>query len=287
MKTFEKFDGIKVSPEVIRLKRKFGAAYGIVTGLAFAVASWGWNGYMLSQAHGYYPWVALIVGALACAVVGGVVGWLTAVSANSLVGVLLWVASSLFFAWLIVALPLQIAPYIVSKLDPQLGALMVYSEESVQFTSRFSVSLMWIVLFTLVVGAVQLPITEPAVFSVSVFGKITPFFFCILVMSISGAVTDSLINVYFRDAVFALNNTIQFVVDNKGNENVDLALSRQLHARAFGPVDEFVQESRSLYVGSYDNTLEDLQIMVKFDDQWVDCHVQSSQPIFCEMAVGK
>jgi len=184
MKPPDKFDNMDARPEIIRLKQKFGMLYGMIAGLAFAVSSWGWDGYMLSKSHAYFPWIMLITGMIFCAILGGIAGWLTARSESSLLGVIFWIISSLFFAWFIVALPLQINPFIASKLDPQLGTLLDY-EKDMEFAFRFGVSLAWVVPFMLIVGVTQLPIMEPAVFSTSVFGKTTSLFFCIVVMSIS------------------------------------------------------------------------------------------------------
>jgi len=286
MKSLNKFDRLNAPSNLIAQKQKFGALYGMIAGLSFAVSSWGWDGYVMSKTHAYFPWTALMIGAVLCAILGGIVGWLTARADSSLFGTIFWIVSSLFFAWLMVALPLQIAPLVVSKLDPQLGALLNY-DQGLQFTSRFGVSLMWIIPFTLIVGVTQLPVTETAVFSTSFFGRVTPFFFCIIVMGFSGVFTDNLINEHFRTAVISLDTTIQFVVDNKNNENADPARSRELHARAFRDVEEYVQESRHLLVRSYDETLGDLQVLVKFDSKWVDCNVLYSQPISCEIAAGK
>lgn len=286
MKPLNKFNSLNARPEIIQLKQKFGMLYGMIAGLAFAVSSWGWDGYMLSKSHAYFPWTMLITGVIFCAILGGIVGWLTARSESSLLGVIFWIISSLFFAWLMVALPLQITPFIVSKLDPQLGTLLNY-EKGMEFAFRFGVSLAWVVPFMLIVGVTQLPITEPAVFSTSIFGKITPLFFCIVVMSISGVITDNLINSHFRAAISSLDNTIQFVLDNKNNENVDLALSRKMHVGALSAAKKYVQESRYLFVGSYDAYLGDMHVLVKFDSQWVDCKVIYSQPVFCKIAVGE
>ena len=286
MKPLYKYDRLNERLEIIGLKQKFGVLYGTIAGLAFAVSSWGWDVYLLNKSHAYFPWTMLITGMIFCIILGGIVGWLTARLDSSLLGVLFWIISSLLFAWLMVALPLQINPFIASKLDPQLGALLNY-EKGMEFAFRFGVSLSWIIPFTLIVGVTQLPITEPAVFSTSVFGKTTPFFFCIVVMSISGVFTDSLINSHFRAAITSLDNTIQFVLDNQNNENVDPALSRALHTRALSAVEEYVQETRYLFVGSYDEYLGDFHVLVKFDDQWVDCNVLYSQPVFCKIAARK
>lgn len=286
MKPINKPGNLNASPEIVQLKRKFGIIYGATAGLAFAVVSWGWDGYILSGSHAYFPWIMLIVGMIFCAFIGGIAGWLTAWSQSSVFGVVFWFISSLFFAWVMVALPLQINPYIVSKIDPQLGSLLNY-EKDIEFWFRFGVSLAWITPFTLIIGVMQLPITEPAVFSISIFGRIAPLLFCIVVMTIGGVFTDNLINSHFRDGIVALDNTIQFVLDNKNNQNIDTALSRKVHARSLSTVEEYVQESRRLFVSSFDSSLGELHILVKFDTQWIDCSVLYNQPVSCKLAVGE
>ncbi|MBI3160967.1 MAG: hypothetical protein HYZ23_00575 [Chloroflexi bacterium] len=286
MKPLNKPGSLIVRPEIVLLKRKFGMFYGMITGLAFAISAWGWDGYLLHKSHAYFPWTILITGAICCLIFSGIAGWLTAWSQNSLFGVLFWLGSSLLFAWLVVALPLQINPFIASKLDPQLGALMK-REVSVGFGARFGVSLAWILPFMLIVGVAQLPVTETAAFSTSIFGRISPFFFGVVVMSVSGMILDDLINVRFRTAISTLDDTIQFVLDNRDNENLDPALSRAMHARALGAVEEYVQEGRRLFIGDYDETLGDLQVLVKFGGQWINCHVIYNQLSFCKTAAAE
>jgi len=286
MKPLNKFNNLNARPEIMRLKRKFGILYGMIAGLTFAIASWGWDGYMLSNSHAYFPWIMLITGMIFCAIIGGIVGWLTARSESSLLGVVFWIISSSFFAWLMVALPLQINPFIISKFDSQLGALLDY-EKGAEFAFRFGISLVWVAPFMFIIGVTQLAIMESAVFSTSIFGKIIPFFFCVIVMSICGAITDNLINSHFRSAIAALDSTIQFVLDNKNNENMNQALSREMHTGALNTVKEYVQESRHLFVGSYDEDLGNIQVFVKFDDQWVGCNVLYSQPVSCKIAIRK
>lgn len=278
-------EDVEVRKKILRLKRKFGIIYGITAGSAFALASWGWGAYMLGISHAYYPWTMLIVGLIFCGIVGGISGWLTARFESSLLGVLFWVLASAGFAWLMVALPLQIVPSTVSLLDPQLGALLSYDGGN-GFAVRFGTALMWILPFALLVGVTQIPISEPAAFASSFFGRVSPLFFSILLMGISGVFTDSMINVHFRDAIISLDTTIQFVVDNRGNENVDQDLSRQLHARALWEVDEYVSQSRHLFVRSYDEYFGEFHVLVKFEDQWVDCLVLYNQPNTCKLVTG-
>jgi hypothetical protein len=241
---------------------------------------------MLSSSHAYFPWTMFLAGMIVCAIIGGIAGWLTARFKSSLLGVVFWFISSLFFAWIMVALPLQINPFIASKIDPQLGLLLNYAKD-IEFSFRFGVSLAWVIPFTMIVGVMQLPITEPAVFSTSIFGRIAPLLFCILVMVICGVFTDNLINSHFRDGIAALDNTIQFVLDNKNNKNIDGALSRKMHARSLSIAEGYIQESRHLFVRSFDTTLGELHVLVKFGDHWIDCVVLYSQPVSCEETIGE
>ena len=284
MKYLNQIDYSKPRPDIIRKKRVLGLLYGISAGLAFAVSSWGADGYILSHSHVYFPWNVLITGAVLCSIVCGVIGWLTTRLENSLIGIIFWGVSAVFLAWLTVALPLQIAPLIASKLDPQLGSLLNY-EKDIEFASRFGVALAWIIPFVLIIGVTQLPLVEPAAFSMSFFGRIAPLLFCMIVMSIGGAISDNLINAQLRSALTSLDATVQFVVDNRNNDNVDPALARELHARALLPIEEYVQEERYMFVGSFDESLGDISILVKFGDTWTVCEVLYDQPISCKPEV--
>lgn len=220
--------------------------YGIIAGITFACASWGLDGYLLSKSQGDHAWFNLAAGMIFCSLVGGILGWLTARLENSLLGLVFWFISSLFFAWLVVSLPLQITPAIFSRLKAQLGALLNYSDH-LEFIFRFSVALAWILPFALIIGVTQLPMIEPAVFSTSIFGKIKLFLFCIIVMGISRFVSDNLIHAQFRNAITGIDSTLQFVVDNKNKSNIDPVRSREMHARALSSVEEYVKDSRHLY----------------------------------------
>ncbi len=267
---------------IMRSKRVVGATYGIVGGLTFAITCWGQDGYILSQSHAYLPWFGLTAALVSCAAVGATVGWLTARIESSLFGVIFWLMSSLFFAWLVIAMPLQILPFAVSKINPQLGELINYQQEA-GFMMRFGVALLWIMPFTLIIGVAQLPVTETAVFSTSFFGKVAPFFFCVIVMSMSGIFADGLVNAHFRNAIVSMDNTIQFVLDNQNNAAIDKNLARQMRVRSLSAVQQFVVESRYLFIGGYDETLGDTKVLIKFNEQWVNCNVIYSQPVFCKV----
>lgn len=265
---------------ILRLRHRYGWFYGLSAGITFSLASWGQDALLLSLSHAYFPWIMLLVGLLVCSAFGGLAGGLTARSGSSLLSVLFWLGVALVFAWLMVALPLQIQPALAARLDPHLASLLPQGGIN-GFPLRFGTSLLWILPFMLITGVLQLPISEPAVFSASFFGKFIPLLLPALLLGMSGAFTDNLINAHFRDALNALDITIQFVVDNQGNEKPDPALSRQLHARALSEVNNLVQQDRRLFVRSHDDEFGEFHVLVKFGASWVDCLVLYNQPISC------
>ncbi len=270
-------------PDLIKLKRKTGLIYGMVSGFVFAFAVWGWDGFELSLSHAYLPGLNLGIAILFCAILNAPAGWLTARFENSILGAFFWLISALLFAGLVVYLPLYINPLIVSKINPHLGELLNYPLGA-QISFRLGLVAVWVIPFMLIVGVTQLSVTESSVYSQSLFGKISPFFFCIVVLGISGTITDSLINAHFRDAITSLDSTIQFTLDNRDNPQLDKTLASRMHVSSLNGVEEYIVQSRRLYVASYDNALGQIHVLVLFQDHWVDCTVIYAQPAYCKVA---
>jgi hypothetical protein len=267
-------------PEVLRAKRHLGMAYGITVGLSFAFFTWGIDGLALSRAQALYPWLKFILGAVLCMLAGGAAGWLVAHLEKGILALLIYLVLALGFAWLLVALPFQIFPAVITWLDPEVGNLLNYGIYE-DFGSRFGLAMAWISLFMAIAGILQLPLTEPAAFSVSSFGKIVPLIVCSVIMAINGVIVDSLNNEPMRAALIYMNNTIQFSVDHAGEE-VDRAMARSMHVGALRGVQEVVSQPRKLIVGSYDQYLDQIHVLVRFGDTWTDCIVVYNQPSLCK-----
>jgi hypothetical protein len=263
------------------MKIRLGMAYGMVAGLAFAVSTWGIDGLRLSLAHASYPWLKFIIGAIICLVVGGIAGWLVSRLEKGIFAVLIYLGAALIFARLTVSLPFQTFPNVVARLDPETGNLLNYIFYEESFASRFWIATLWVSLFTVLVGILQIPLAEPAAFSTTFFGKASPLLVCAVLMWISGSIVDNLTNEPLRLAVLALDNTIQFSVDHQGQE-VDRDLARSMHVASLRAVEEVINRPRKLIVRSYDQWLGQINILVRFGDAWVDCSVIYNQPSFCE-----
>ena len=276
---------INLTPEkpiVLRSKRSYGILYGTVVGLAFAVFCWGIDSFTLSKYHGIQPWLKFGLGAILCMIPGGIIGWLSAKWDKTLYSLFLWLVGGSIFAWLTVNIPIVITPKVLTLLDPQLDGLLRY-EYFDNFNARAVVAYTWIAIFISLASILQIPLSGSAVFSTSFFGKISPLFVVVILMSISGTIVDAgLINEPLRSSTISVDNAIQFIVDNRGKD-VDKAEARRLHTGAFRAIDESVTQQRDLIVSGYDGEFGEVNILVRFERDIVECQVFYSQPITCKV----
>jgi hypothetical protein len=271
---------LSARPEVLRAKHAYGAWFGVAIGLTFSIFAWGIDAYRLEQINGLYPWIKFIGGALPCMLVGGLTGWLAARLDKPVLALLLWALAAFFFAWLTVSLPLQIAPRVLSLLEPDIKGLLHYTYYE-EFSSRVGVAYVWLVIFMAVSGLLQIPLSDSAIFATSFFGKISPILIVLVLMAISGSIIDSLNNELLRGPVDSLNNSVQFSLDNQGKE-IDPAVSRRMHLGALRTVRDLITPERKYIVSGYDAFLEQVQVLARFEEAWVECDLIVNQLINCE-----
>jgi hypothetical protein len=271
----------RTRPEIIRQIRQYGMMYGLAAGFAFAAASWGVDGYLLRLSHGYLPWTNFLIGVILCMLGGAAAGWLRAWMKHPLPGMLAWLVFGILVAWLTAGLPLEIAPRVVSILEPALAGLLEYETKG-QFIWFVTVALIWIAPFIVILGLLQSALVEPAVFSTALYGKVVPIVVCTLVMGIGAVISNSLVSSRFREAIVAMDETIQFVLENRGGE-VDPQLRRKMFAASLRQVEPLLNESRRLFIGGFDEELGIFQVLVRMEDQWARCTVVYNQPTLCKL----
>jgi hypothetical protein len=266
--------------DVLRAKRTYGIWYGASLGFLFAMFTWGLDAYHLSQMNSLYPWMKFAVGALLCTAAGGLTGWLAAKQDKPLLALLIWIVLGLFFAWLVVILPTVIFSSLLNLLVPGVQQYLHYIYYP-EFSTRIGVAFAWIIIFVAIAGLLQLPLSEGAVFSTSVLGRLTPILVGFVLMAIAGTIVDGLNNELLRTPVEELNATIQFYVDHQGQQ-VDKTESRKMRQASLRVVKDFVTPERKLVVSGYDAFLGEVNVLVKFDKAWVECQVIYNQPVNCK-----
>jgi hypothetical protein len=260
-------------------KQCYGFAVGMTAGLAFASTAWGYDGYLLQQAHAYFPWMKFIIGGLLSMLAGGLAGWLSMRFEKALLGLVFWLAAGGLLAWFTVLVPFVLTPALTGLLAPQVRPLLAY-EMYPEMSARIGATYAWIVIAAIITSALQIPLIEQAAFSFRPFGKIIPFLACSFFMLVIGLTTDDFSNQSARAAIIGLDRTIQFSLDHRGEE-IDKNISREMHLAALRTVQDSVSETRRLLMTSYDPLIENIQVAVDFNGQWVNCLTMVGSPLNC------
>jgi hypothetical protein len=103
---------------------------------------------------------------------------------------------------------------------------------------------------------------------------------CALFFGVSGAVTDYLLNAPFREPVLAINKVIQFANDTRGTQ-VDPSLARSMYLGSVSGISDLTARPRRLFVSSFAQTLDEVDILVDFDGTLVQCITIANKPAFC------
>ena len=185
-----------------------------------------------------------------------------------------------FLAWLVVTLPTVIFPRLLTLLEPEVQQYLHYVYYP-EFSTRIGVAFAWIIIFVAIAGLLQLPLSEGAVFSTSILGKIAPILVGLILVGIAGTIVDGLNNELLRTPVEELNASIQFAVDHKGQQ-VDKTESRKYRQASLRVVKDMITPDRKMIVSGYDAFLGEVNVLVKFDKAWVECQVMYNQPVNCK-----
>ncbi len=266
--------------DVLRTKRAYGLWYGASLGFLFALFTWGLDAYSLSQINSLHPWLKFAAGALLCTAAGGLTGWLAARRDRPIIALLIWIVYGFFLAWLVVTLPTVIFPRLLTLLEPEVQQYLHYVYYP-EFSTRIGVAFAWIIMFVAIAGLLQLPLSEGAVFSTSILGKIAPILVGLVLVGIAGTIVDGLNNELLRTPVEELNASIQFAVDHKGQQ-VDTTESRKFRQGSLRAVKDLITPDRKMIVSGYDAFLGEVNVLVKFDKAWVECQVMYNQPVNCK-----
>ena len=267
-------------PDVLRAKHIYGIWYGATLGFLFAVFAWGFDAYLLSSMHSLYPWLKFAGGAIPCIVAGGITGWLATLLKKPIFAMLLWAATAFFFAWLTVALPLRITPMLMGIVDSETHGLLHYTLYD-NFAVRINAAYLWIGIFVAICGLIQLPLSESAVFSTSMGGKISPMLLCVVLMAICGMLIDGLNNELLRSPIKAMDETLQYAVEHQGQE-VSPEESRRMRLSSLRTVQDLVTPEYKMIVSGYDEFIVEVKVLVHFQNAWVECSVFYNQPVSCK-----
>lgn len=269
-----------IRPDILKTKHRFGIIFGIITGLAFAAATWGLDALLMSRIHAYQPWLKLIIGVLVCAPVGGLAGWLAAKLDKPMFSALIWLAAAAVFAWLSTVNSFQIFPNLVKQIEPELQSFVDYTVYE-NLGTRTALAYIWTGIFGLLVGVLQLPLSEGAVFSATYGSKLIPLLVTAVIMVLCGVIVDNLNNEPFRSPVVALDRVVQFAIETRGQE-IDPKLARDMRRSTVRAIEDWLDRPYYFVVARFDRELGLMHVYANFGGDWADCTVVFNQPSFCK-----
>jgi hypothetical protein len=268
-----------MKPEMSRKKQMAGVLYGLAAGLAFAIFAWGIDALLLARAHGAFAWVKFIPSIFICAASGALVGWLSMLVQRVWFTFLIWLAQALFFAHLILWLPLKLAPPLIKIFNPALGDFLKYPYYP-ELQQNLWFGFVFIAAVSIVCALLEGILIDQALFSSGKFALIVPLVVASMAFALIGKTTDSLLNKNLRDPILSVDRVIEFALENEGKE-VPSEVARKMRLFALNQVSEAVTSQRTLILSNFDEMMGQVDVLVDFDGQWVKCPVIWNQVSVC------
>jgi hypothetical protein len=253
---------------------------GLIAGLAFSLALWGYEAILLIQAHVAYPWIPIVVGTLLCVLICTLAAFLTWLVNRAFLGIVFWVLASRLIAELAITLPLKITPALMMFFEPGLHSRLPVYPMNDTFQTWAGFGTVWLAIFLGILGLLQLTMVESAVPATTSAGRLAPYFVFALVMVLASVLSSNMINEQLRAPLIATDRLIEFAVDHQ-NTDVDPATARQMHLSSLDTISDLINRPRRLFLGQYDDYYGQVDVLIDFHGAWADCTTVSGQPVFC------
>ena len=261
--------------------RRYTLLLGGVAGLVFSLSLWAYEAILLIRAHVAYPWIPLLVGTILCVTTCTLAALLTCLVNRALLGIIFWVLAARLIAELAIILPLKIAPSLMMFFEPGLQSRLPAYPINATFRTWAGFGTVWLAIFFAILGLLQLTLVEQAVPATTSAGRLTPYFVFIPVMVLASVMSSNMINEQLRAPLLATNETIQFAVDHQ-NTSVDPVVARRMHLSTVDTISDLINRPRRLFLGQYDEFFWQVDVLIDFDGEWVDCSTVLAQPTFCK-----
>jgi hypothetical protein len=273
---------VKIEDQAIlqRRGRRDGLFFGLLSGLAFALAAWGWDAVALSRISSYLPWFKLVVGGLLVVIVAGLVGWLVAVLDHGLAGLIAWGLTGAALGWLAGRLPFQGMSLAGGLLDPRFRGVEIYPLFPI-LQGRSNVTAVLIAALAALAGVFQLVALDQAQGSHSRLGYVLALAMCSPLMIMAGGLADTINNRPLREPQVNMVELIRFAVQ-MGEEPFDHQLALEMHMGSLNAIRSLMGEPRLVMLGDYDSmSMVSVDVEIEFDGGWARCTVLNGTPSYC------
>jgi hypothetical protein len=185
-------------------------------------------------------------------------------------------------AVLVITISLKIAPGLMFIFEPGLQSRLPAYAINSTFRSWEGFGTIVLAIFLGILGLLQLTIVDQSVPAVSPAGRLTAYFVFVPIVLLASAMVSDMINQQMRAPLLATNQLIQFVIDHQ-NTKVDPIIARQMQLSTIDPIASLIDRPRRLFLGKYDETFSQIDVLIDFGGEWVDCTTVSLQPVYCQI----
>ena len=260
---------------------RYTLVLGGIAGLTFSLALWGYEAFLFILSHVAYPWIPILVGTISCILVCVLAALLTRLFNRALLGAVFWILAARLIAGLAITLPLKITPSLIMFFEPGLRSKLPVYPMNDTFQTWVGFDTVWLAIFLGILGLLQLTLVESAVPATTAAGRLTPYFIFIPVMVMASVMSSNMINQQLRAPLLETDKMIQFAVDNR-NTTVDPVVARQMHLSTVNTIADLINRPRRLFLGQYDDSFSQVDILIDFNGEWADCTAILGQPVFCK-----
>jgi hypothetical protein len=255
---------------------------GGLGGLAFACGTWGYDMIVLAVAHAIVPWAKFLPGMLITVLTGGLCGLLTAKSGKLGLVMLIWVIWGTFVTWIAGMIPIYFLEPITILFHPKLAGVIEYPMLNLQVR----LFLTFLVMFglTLIFSFLYQNVLESLVVNLHPLNTI--LFVCVwLVFFIMmGTSIDTIYNQPLRRAAQLTHDSIQTAISHPQELDQGRA-ALKLGILSMRPMKTVINQPYWTVIKSYDETLEQVQVMVDFSGYWFTCEVGYNTIYVCKQTV--
>jgi hypothetical protein len=255
---------------------------GAFTGFVLSSALWAYETVLLIQAHVAYPWIPFLVGTILFMVICTSAALLTCLANRALLGIVFWVLAGRLMALLLITIPLRIAPGVMFIFEPGLQSRLPAYAINGTFRSWEGFGTVGLAIFFGILGLLQLTLVDQSVPATSPAGRLVAYFVFVPVVLLASVMLSDMINQPLRAPLIATNQLIQFAIDNQ-NTKVNPTIARQEHLNTIEPIASMIERPRRLFLGTYDETFSQVDVLIDFNGAWVDCSTVYLQPVFCQI----
>ena len=258
-----------------------GLLFGLLAGLGFALAAWGYDAFLLARANVAFPWLKLLIGGTVSLLLCSLAGWITSRTDNALVGLVCWLFAGGLLAWFTGHLPYEeFYPALLRMLNPELQSVISYP--FTQTASARQLIIYWTFLIASpILGLLQLPLVDAAVNAPTPVARLLPLSLALLIFTFVGFSADNQAHDLTRSPMVTLDGLLHFAVDNQ-DKAVDRLTARQMHLGALNAIEDRLSPNWHLVVRDFDESIILVNILVDFEGRWALCTVVNDQPSFCK-----